>query len=89
MNSQTVLNLGQDALQVMLMVSGPLLIVALILGLLISILQAATQINEMTLSFIPKILGIFATLMLLGPWMLATLVDYTQRLITSIPNIIG
>ncbi|HEY1058325.1 MAG TPA: flagellar biosynthesis protein FliQ [Limnobacter sp.] len=89
MNSQTVLNLGQDALQVMLMVSGPLLIVALILGLLISILQAATQINEMTLSFIPKILGIFATMMLLGPWMLATLVDYTQRLISSIPNVIG
>lgn len=89
MNSQTVLNLGQEALQVMLMVSGPLLIVALILGLLISILQAATQINEMTLSFIPKILGIFATLVLLGPWMVATLVDYTQRLITNIPNIIG
>lgn len=89
MNSQTVLNLGQEALQVMLMVSGPLLIVALILGLLISILQAATQINEMTLSFIPKILGIFATLVLLGPWMVATLVDYTQRLITNIPNVIG
>lgn len=70
MNSQTVLNLGQSALEVMLLVSGPMLVVALIVGLLVSILQAATQINEMTLSFIPKILGIFATLLLLGPWML-------------------
>jgi flagellar biosynthesis protein FliQ len=89
MNSQTVLNLGQTALEVMLMVSGPMLMVALIVGLLVSILQAATQINEMTLSFIPKILGIFATLLLLGPWMLSTLVDYTQRLLMSIPNVIG
>lgn len=89
MNSQTVLNLGQTALEVMLMVSGPMLAVALIVGLLVSILQAATQINEMTLSFIPKILGVFATLLLLGPWMLATLVDYTQRLIISIPSVIG
>ena len=89
MNSQTVLTLGQEALQMMLMVSGPLLVVALLVGLLVSILQAATQINEMTLSFIPKILAIFATMMLLGPWMLSTLVDYTARLITNIPNIIG
>jgi flagellar biosynthesis protein FliQ len=89
MNSQTVLNLGQAALEVMLIVSGPMLVVALVVGLLVSILQAATQINEMTLSFIPKILGIFATLLLLGPWMLSTLVDYTQRLIMNIPNVIG
>lgn len=89
MNSQTVLTLGQDSLEVMLMVAGPMLLVALVLGLLVSILQAATQINEMTLSFIPKILGIFFTLMLLGPWMLSTLVDYTQRLIMSIPQVIG
>jgi flagellar biosynthetic protein FliQ len=89
MNSQTVLNLGQNALEVMLLISGPLLVVALVIGLLVSILQAATQINEMTLSFIPKILGIFATLLLLGPWMLSTLVDYTQRLIMNIPNVIG
>ena len=66
-----------------------LALVALVVGLLVSILQAATQINEMTLSFIPKILAIFATLLLLGPWMLATLVDYTQRLIMYIPNVIG
>lgn len=89
MNTQTVLTLGQSALEVMLIVAGPLLIVALVVGLLVSILQAATQINEMTLSFIPKILGIFGTLLLLGPWMLATLIDYTRRLISSIPTIIG
>jgi flagellar biosynthetic protein FliQ len=89
MNSQTVLNLGQDALYVMLTVSGPLLLVALVVGLVVSIIQAATQINEMTLSFIPKILAIFGTMMLLGPWMLSALVDYTQRLFNSIPNIIG
>jgi flagellar biosynthesis protein FliQ len=89
MNTQTVLTLGQDALETMLVVSGPLLAVALIVGLLVSILQAATQINEMTLSFIPKILGIFATLLLFGPWMLVTLIDYTARLIESIPNVIG
>lgn len=89
MNSQTVLTLGQTSLEVMLMVAGPMLLVALVLGLLVSILQAATQINEMTLSFIPKILGVFFVLMLLGPWMLSTLVDYTQRLIISIPQVIG
>lgn len=89
MNSQTVLSLGQDAVMVMLYLAGPLLIVALVLGLVVSILQAATQINEMTLSFIPKILGIFATLLVLGPWMLATVVDYTKRLFESIPFVIG
>lgn len=89
MNTQTVLTLGQTALEIMLIIAGPLLIVALVVGLVVSILQAATQINEMTLSFIPKILGIFGTLLLLGPWMLATLIDYTRRLISSIPTIIG
>ncbi|MBQ69170.1 flagellar biosynthetic protein FliQ [Candidatus Saccharibacteria bacterium] len=89
MTSQQVLNLGQDALNVMLLVSGPMLVAALVIGLVVSIVQAATQINEMTLSFIPKILGIFATLLIFGPWMLATLVDYTKRVLANIPNIIG
>jgi flagellar biosynthetic protein FliQ len=89
MTSQTVLNLGQQALETMLMVSAPLLLVSLVTGLIISILQAATQINEQTLSFIPKVLAIFGTMLLLGPWMLSTLVDYTKRLITSIPFMIG
>jgi flagellar biosynthetic protein FliQ len=89
MTSQTVLNLGQQALETMLMVSAPLLLVSLVTGLVISILQAATQINEQTLSFIPKVLAIFGTMLLLGPWMLSTLVDYTKRLITNIPFMIG
>lgn len=89
MSSQQVLTLGQDAIQTMLMVSAPMLFIALIVGLLVSIIQAATQINEMTLSFIPKILAIFGILLLTGPWMLATLVDYTKRLISSIPFVIG
>jgi len=89
MTSQQVLNLGQDALNVMLMVSGPMLLAALVIGLVVSIVQAATQINEMTLSFIPKILGIFGTLLIFGPWMLSTLVDYTKRVLANIPMIIG
>lgn len=89
MNSQAVLTLGQDALEVVLIIGGPLLVVALLIGLGVSIIQAATQINEMTLSFIPKILGIFGTMLVLGPWMLSTLIDYTTRLFTNIPFIIG
>ena len=67
----------------------PLLLTALLVGLIVSIFQAATQINEMTLSFIPKLLAMFAALVLAGPWMLAMLVDYVQRLFTSIPQLIG
>jgi flagellar biosynthetic protein FliQ len=89
MNTQTVLTLGQAALETMLMVSAPMLLVALIVGLLVSIIQAATQINEMTLSFIPKVLSIFLTMLVLGPWMLSTLMDYSKRLIQSIPGLIG
>ena len=72
-----------------LMISAPLLLTALLVGLLVSIMQAATQINEMTLSFIPKLIGVFAMLVFAGPWMLQTLVDYLQRLFGSIPQVIG
>ncbi len=89
MNAQTVLNLGQDALMTMLLVAAPMLLIALVVGLLVSIFQAATQINEMTLSFIPKVLGVFLTLLVLGPWMLSTLVDYSRRLVMAIPGLIG
>jgi flagellar biosynthetic protein FliQ len=71
------------------MISAPLLLTALLVGLLVSIMQAATQINEMTLSFIPKLIAVFAMLVLAGPWMLQTLVDYVQRLFGSIPQVIG
>lgn len=89
MTTQTVLNLGQRSIEIMLLVSAPLLLTALVVGLIVSILQAATQINEMTLSFIPKMLAIFLAMLLLGPWMLGTLIDYTKDLFQNIPFIIG
>ena len=87
--TQTVLTLGAEALWLTMLVSAPLLLAALAAGLLIGIFQAATQINEMTLSFIPKLLAMFAVMVIAGPWMLATLVDFMRRLITQIPQVIG
>jgi len=89
MNSQTVLTLTQQALWVTGLVAAPLLLTALVVGLVVSIFQAATQINESTLSFIPKLIAMFAVLIVCGPWMLSILVDYMQRLYTSIPQTIG
>ncbi|MBK7743945.1 MAG: flagellar biosynthesis protein FliQ [Betaproteobacteria bacterium] len=89
MTSQSVLTIAQQALEVTVLISAPLLLTALAVGLIVSIFQAATQINEMTLSFIPKLLAMFGALILGGPWMLETLVDYIQRLYTSIPQMIG
>ena len=89
MTPQTVMALGQNALELTLMIAAPLLLSALAVGLIVSVFQAATQINEMTLSFIPKLLAMFAVLVLVGPWMLTTLVDYVQRLFASIPQVIG
>jgi len=89
MTPQTVLTLAQQALWITALVSAPLLLTALVVGLVVSIFQAATQINEMTLSFIPKLLAMAAVLALTGPWMLRTLVEYTRGLIESIPGMIG
>jgi flagellar biosynthesis protein FliQ len=89
MNPQTVMALGQNALELTLMVSAPLLISALVVGLIVSVFQAATQINEMTLSFIPKLVAIFAALLISGPWIITVMTDYMRRLITSIPTLIG
>jgi flagellar biosynthesis protein FliQ len=89
MNSQAVLGLLQQAILVTVLVSAPLLLTALVVGLVVSVFQAATQINEMTLSFIPKLVAMFAVLVLAGPWMLSTLIDYVQRLFGSIPQVIG
>jgi flagellar biosynthesis protein FliQ len=72
-----------------MMLSAPLLLVALAIGLLVGIFQAATQINEMTLSFIPKLIGMAVALMIAGPWMLRELVSYTRTLIESIPSLVG
>ena len=76
-------------MELTLLVAAPLLLTALVIGLFVSIFQAATQINEMTLSFIPKLLGMFVVLIIAGPWMMEMLLDYMQRLFTSIPWMVG
>ncbi|KXS33727.1 MAG: Flagellar biosynthetic protein FliQ [Candidatus Gallionella acididurans] len=89
MSPESVMTLAQQAMELTLMVSAPLLLSALVIGLVVSIFQAATQINEQTLSFIPKLLGMFVVLMLTGSWMIGMLVDYVQRLFGNIPWMIG
>lgn len=89
MNPQSVITLGQQGMEVMLVVGAPLLLAALVTGLLVSIFQAATQLNEATLSFLPKLMAVLAALVVAGPWMIQLLVDYIQRLFTSIPSAIG
>jgi flagellar biosynthetic protein FliQ len=81
--------LGRHAMEIILLLAAPLLIVALVIGLAVSIFQAATQINEQTLTFIPKLIGVFLTIVLAGPWMLTTIVDYTRELFQSLPTLIG
>lgn len=84
MTPEGAMTIGRHALEITFMVSAPLLFSALITGLLVSIFQAATQINEMTLSFIPKLMVMFLVMVLAGPWMIAVMTDYMQRLFTSI-----
>lgn len=89
MTPESVMVIGHDAMQVALALAAPLLLAALISGLLISLLQAATQINEQTLSFIPKILSVVATIVVAGPWMLNLILDYMRTLFNNLPNMIG
>ena len=89
MNPEYVMTMGRHAMEVTLMVAAPMLLIALIIGLVVSIFQAATQINEMTLSFIPKLVGIFVALVVAGPWMLNIMLDYMRELFTGIPGMIG
>ncbi|WP_298398009.1 flagellar biosynthesis protein FliQ [uncultured Azonexus sp.] len=84
-----VMEIGRQAIEATLMMSAPMLLAALAVGLIVSIFQAATQINEATLQFVPKLVAIFLVMILLGPWMLQYMVDYIQRLFGSIPQIIG
>ena len=83
------MSLGYEAMKLSLLLAAPLLLMALITGLIISLFQAATQINEMTLSFIPKLLAVFATLVIAGPWMLNLTLDYIRNLFSSIPQLVG
>ena len=86
MNAQMVLTMGQEALWMLLLVSAPVLIAVLVVGLLVSLFQAVTQINEATLAFVPKLLAAMAVFALAGPWMLAMLVEYIRRTIEAIPG---
>jgi len=89
MTPTAVIEIGRHAIEVTLLISAPLFIAALVTGLIVSIFQAATQINESTLSFVPKLIAIFLTLLLAGPWMLTLMTDYMRRLFESIPTLIG
>ena len=89
MNPTTVVALGREALYIAILVAAPMFLAALLTGLIISILQAATQINEATLSFVPKLVIMFSTLVMAGPWMITVLTDYIRRLYESIPSVIG
>ena len=89
MTPETVMTIGQQAVEMTLLVAAPMLLTALIIGLAVSVFQAATQINEMTLSFIPKLFGIFIALLFAGHWMIGILLDYMTRLYGSIPYLVG
>ncbi|MCY1547418.1 flagellar biosynthetic protein FliQ [compost metagenome] len=89
MTAETVMTMTYQAMKIVLAMAGPLLLVTLIVGLVISIFQAATQINEQTLSFIPKLLAMCGVLVLLGPWLIGVMVDYIRQLIGQIPMLVS
>ncbi|MGE0115364.1 MAG: flagellar biosynthesis protein FliQ [Steroidobacteraceae bacterium] len=87
MTPESIMSIARHALEVTLLLSMPLLLAALIIGLVVGIFQAATQINESTLSFIPKLVGVALALMVAGPWMLQVITGYTRELFMSIPGL--
>jgi len=89
MDATQVFTTGQQALWMLLVVSAPILLAVLAIGLVVSVFQAATQINEATLSFVPKIIGAVAVLAVSGPWMMTTLVEFLQRTLQAIPGAVG
>lgn len=89
MTPDMVIKLAEQSIYTIIVISAPLLLIALAVGLLVSVFQAMTQIQEQTLAFIPKILAVFISLVLFGPWMLTTLLDYTRNLFEQLPRIIG
>ncbi|HEY4074625.1 MAG TPA: flagellar biosynthesis protein FliQ [Herbaspirillum sp.] len=88
MTPESVMTLGRQAMEVTLMIAAPMLLTSLVVGLLVSIFQAATQINEATLSFIPKLVGVFLALIIAGPWMLSIIVDYMHTMFSGIPAMV-
>jgi flagellar biosynthesis protein FliQ len=89
MTPESVMTIGRAALEITILVSAPVLLVTLIVGLTVSVFQAATQINDPSLSFIPKVLAVLITFALAGPWMLTVMTDYMRRVLTGLPGIIG
>ena len=89
MTPEYVLDMARQAMQVAMMVGAPMLLVSLVVGLLVAVFQAATQLNEQTLSFIPKLLAVAATMVLAGPWIVAVIDDYTRGVLTNIPNYVN
>jgi flagellar biosynthesis protein FliQ len=89
MNPESVMTLGRSAMEITLLLSAPLLLVTLAVGLIVSIFQAATQINDASLSFIPKLIAVLATFAIAGPWMITIMTDYMRRLLTELPGLIG
>jgi flagellar biosynthetic protein FliQ len=89
MDQDTVINLAQQAMTLAMKVAGPLLLVGLAIGLIVSVFQAVTQIQEQSLSFIPKIVGVAAVIVIGGPWMLSQLLGYTENLFRAIPTLVG
>jgi flagellar biosynthesis protein FliQ len=89
MNQDTVINLATQAMSLALKIAGPLLLVGLVIGLIVSLFQAVTQIQEQSLSFLPKIVGVAVVIVLLGPWMLGQIITYAQNLWMSIPQMVG
>jgi flagellar biosynthetic protein FliQ len=88
MTPESVMTMGRQAMEITLMIAAPMLLTALMIGLVVSIFQAATQINEQTLSFIPKLVGVFLALIIAGPWMLTVIVDYMHQMFSGIPAMV-
>ncbi|GAC1415131.1 MAG: flagellar biosynthesis protein FliQ [Burkholderiaceae bacterium] len=89
MSPESVMSLSRHAMEVTVMIAAPMLLVALVIGLVVSIFQAATQINETTLSFIPKLVGVFVALVIAGPWMLTVMLEYMREVFNGIPGMIS
>lgn len=88
MNPESVMTLGRQAIELTLMIAAPMLLTSLVIGLIVSIFQAATQINEATLSFIPKLAGVFLAMVIAGPWMIEKMVDYMRIMFSSFPTLL-
>ena len=88
MSGDMAIQLGRDALAMVMLVSAPMLILGLLVGVMVSIFQATTQIQEQSLAFIPKIIAVFVAILVFGPWMLSLIVDYTREIFLSLPNMV-